>query len=44
MIWHSHTSNEVLSELQVDAAIGLSTDQVEARLQEYGENRLQDQK
>ena len=44
MIWHSYDPKEVLAELQVDAAIGLSAEEATTRLQEYGENRLQDQK
>ena len=44
MIWHSHTPQEVLKELQVDPAVGLAADDAAIRLQEYGENRLQDQK
>jgi Ca2+-transporting ATPase len=44
MIWHSHESQEVLKELQADPAVGLSSATAEARLLEYGENRLQDQK
>ena len=44
MIWHSHTPQEVLNELQVDPSVGLTSDMVAARLQEHGENRLQDQK
>lgn len=44
MIWHSHNPQEVLNELQVDPSTGLSIDAAADRLQEYGENRLQDQK
>ena len=44
MIWHSHEAQDVLKELQVDPAVGLSAATAEVRLQEYGENRLQDQK
>jgi len=42
MIWHSHSKEEVLRELQVDPKAGLSADLAAARLEEYGENRLQD--
>ncbi len=44
MIWHSHTAQEVLGDLQVDPATGLSTDAAARRLKEYGENRLEDKK
>ncbi len=44
MIWHSHTAEEALQELNTDTNVGLSTDAAAARLQEYGENRLQDKK
>lgn len=39
MIWHSNSVVEVLRELQVDPAVGLSTQEVAARLEEHGENR-----
>lgn len=39
MIWHSHSVADVLRELQVDPAIGLSTQEAANRLTEYGENR-----
>lgn len=42
MIWHSHTSEQVLQELQVDKDKGLSVETARQRLEEYGENRLQD--
>ena len=41
MIWHSNSVTDVLRELQVDAAIGLSTQEAAERLDEYGENRPQ---
>ncbi len=44
MIWHSHTAAEALQELNTDMNAGLSSDTAAARLQEYGENRLQDKK
>ncbi len=42
MIWHSHQTHEVLHELRTDAHNGLNTDTAQQRLEEYGENRLQD--
>ncbi len=44
MIWHSHTAEQVVQELQTDPAMGLSSDTAAQRLQEYGENRLQEKK
>ncbi len=44
MIWHSHTAAEALQELNTDMNAGLSSDTAAERLQEYGENRLQDKK
>ncbi len=44
MIWHSHTADEALQELNTDKNTGLSGETAAARLQEYGENRLQDKK
>ena len=41
MIWHSNSVTDVLRELQVDAAVGLSTQEAAERLDEYGENRPQ---
>ena len=41
MIWHSNSVTDVLRELQVDPAIGLSTQEAAERLEEYGENRPQ---
>ncbi len=41
MIWHSNSVVDVLRELQVDPAVGLSTQEAAARLEEYGENRPQ---
>ena len=43
MIWHSHTPQEVLNELQVEDT-GLTSEAAAARLKEYGENRLQEKK
>ncbi len=42
MIWHSHTSEDVLRELHADATNGLDTDTAARRLAEHGENRLQE--
>ena len=42
MIWHSHTHEQVLEELRVDRQSGLSAEEAQSRLQEYGENRLQE--
>ncbi len=42
MIWHSHTPEEVLHELGVEPAAGLPEQTAAARLEEYGENRLQE--
>ncbi len=42
MIWHSHAHDEVIRELHTDAAQGLDSDTAAARLEEYGENRLQE--
>ena len=44
MIWHSNTTQAVLQELQVDPATGLSPETAAIRLNEYGENRLEDKK
>lgn len=44
MIWHSNTVADVLADLHVDPAVGLSTPEVAQRLDEYGENRPQEQK
>ena len=42
MIWHNHHADEVLRELRTDATNGLSETDAAARLEEYGENRLQE--
>ena len=42
MIWHSHTHEQVLEELRVDRQSGLSAEEAQSRLLEYGENRLQE--
>jgi len=42
MIWHSHTPEEVLQELAVEPASGLPEQTARQRLEEYGENRLQE--
>ena len=44
MIWHSNDRQAVLNELQVDPAVGLSSETAAKRLKEYGENRLQEKK
>ena len=41
MIWHSNSVTDVLRELWVESAVGLSTQEVADRLDEYGENRPQ---
>lgn len=43
MIWHSNDVRAVCDELQVDPSMGLSSPTAAARLNEYGENRLQTQ-
>lgn len=43
MIWHSNSATDVLQELQVDATVGLTQQEVDARLKEYGKNSLQEQ-
>ena len=42
MIWHNHTADEVLQELNTDREAGLSEETAQQRLAEYGENRLQE--
>lgn len=44
MIWHSHTAADVLQELQVDPAMGLSEQEANERLKEYGKNSLDEQR
>lgn len=44
MIWHSNTVADVLTDLRVDPAVGLTEQEVATRLQEYGKNSLQEQK
>ena len=43
MIWHSNSISDVLQELQVDPAVGLTQQEADIRLEEYGENSLQEQ-
>ena len=43
MIWHSNSISDVLQELQVDPAMGLSAQDAADRLKEYGKNSLQEQ-
>ncbi len=43
MIWHSHTATDVLEELQVDPTVGLTQQEADTRLKEYGKNSLQEQ-
>ena len=43
MIWHSNSISDVLQELQVDPATGLTQQEADFRLEEYGENSLQEQ-
>lgn len=38
MIWHNHTADEVLQELNTDREAGLSEETAQQRLAEYGEN------
>lgn len=40
MIWHSSTTNDIVSELNSDVKRGLSRAQAQALLSKYGENRL----
>lgn len=42
MIWHSNSISDVLQELQVDPAVGLTQQEADIRLEEYGENSLQE--
>lgn len=44
MIWHSNTISDVLQELQVDPAVGLTQQEAATRLKEFGKNGLQEQK
>lgn len=44
MIWHSNTAADVLADLQVDLNMGLTEQEVAARLKEYGKNSLHEQK
>ncbi len=44
MIWHSNSIADVLQELQVDPAMGLTQQEADTRLKEYGQNGLQEQK
>ncbi len=39
-MWFSKSREEVLTELQVDPSVGLSTAEAMARLEKYGENKL----
>lgn len=42
MIWHSHSAEEVLLELNTDREQGLSDEEALRRLEEYGKNSLED--
>lgn len=42
MIWHSNNIQDVLKELQVDSATGLSAQEAADRLEEYGNNSLKE--
>ena len=42
MIWHSHHQEDVLRELRTDVTSGLDDTIAAERLEEYGENRLQE--
>ena len=44
MTAHDKSTADVLNELSVDKAQGLSTAEVAARKEKYGENRLQEKK
>ena len=44
MIWHSHTTEDVIRELGTDREAGLSAAEAASRLREYGENRLEEKK
>lgn len=44
MIWHSHTAEEALQELQSDRQTGLTAGEAAVRLEEYGANRLEEGK
>lgn len=39
-MWHSKSQEEVLKELQVDPAVGLSEEEIRARLEQHGPNKL----
>ena len=39
-MWFTKSQNDVLKELNVDPKVGLTTDEVNARLQKYGQNKL----
>jgi Ca2+-transporting ATPase len=41
---HSQTQSEVLKQLSVDPALGLSTSEVTARREQFGENKLREKK
>ena len=40
IMWFTKSQNDVLKELNVDPKVGLTTDEVNARLQKYGQNKL----
>ena len=44
LIWHSSTAAQVAAELQTDPAGGLTADQAEERLKQYGKNQLTEKK
>ena len=44
MNYHTLTSKQTIDSLSSDAALGLSYQQAQERLQQYGENKLRDQK
>ena len=39
-MWHSKTKEQVVDELEVSPSIGLSEQQVAARLEKYGKNKI----
>ena len=43
-LWHSHSVESVLSSLKVDLKTGLSSEEVQKRLEKYGPNELMEQR
>ena len=44
VMWHTMSANEVAEKLKVDVKKGLTEEEAEKRLQQYGENKLKDKK